>query len=176
MCHVVGYTPEARTVEDALRGRPAQAAFAVGSEGMRRAYDSVCASGEGKVDFVSLGCPHYDIEQIKRTARCLEGKKIHAGVHFMVWIAYPIKCMADGNGYTRTIEDADGHLYTSTCPATIGQVFLKRYNGLVFDSLKQAGSVKSEVDMPVYFGDALHCIDAAVAGRWEGGHRCSGQR
>jgi predicted aconitase len=174
MCHVVGYTPEARTVEDALRARPPQGVFAVGPEAMRRAYDSICASGEGEVDFVSLGCPHYDIEQIKRTASYLQGKKIRPGVHFMVWTVYPIKCLADENGYTRAIEEAGGHIYTSTCPGTIGQVFLKRYNGLVFDSLKQAGSVKSEVDKPVYFGDALRCIDAAVAGRWEGGHRWPG--
>jgi hypothetical protein len=37
----------------------------------------------------------------------------------------------------------------------------------MFGSLKQAGSVRSEVDSPVYFGDAFRAIDAAVAGRWQ---------
>jgi predicted aconitase len=176
MCHVAGYTPEARSVEDALQGSSPQGAFAVDEAAMRETYESVCKPGGGEIDFVSLGCPHYDIDQIKRAADYLEGKRIHAGVHFMIWTVYPIKAMADENGYMRTIEEAGGHIYTSTCPGTIGDVFLKRYNAFVFDSLKQAGSVRSEVDRPVYFGDAFRCIDAAVAGRWEESHRWARSR
>ena len=85
----------------------------------------------------------------------------------MLWTVYPLKAMADENGYTRIIEQAGGHIYTSSCPATIGNVFLGNYNGFVFDSLKQALSVKSETSDPVYFGDVYSCIDAAVAGRWQ---------
>jgi predicted aconitase len=174
MCHVVGYTPEARSVEDALRGGDEEGTIEVEPGSLREAYASVCDPGGGAVDFVSLGCPHYDVEQIKRAADYLGGRKVHAGVHFMIWTVYPIKAMADENGYTQIIEEAGGHIYTSTCPGTIGEVFLMKYSGFVFDSLKQAGSVKSMVDGPVYFGDFRRCVDAAVAGRWEEAHRWQG--
>ncbi len=173
MCHLAGYTPEARSVQDAFRGARAKGVLEVDGAALRRAYDSVCDPGEGEVDLVSLGCPHYDIEQIKTAAGYLRGKRVHPGVHFLIWTAYPIKAMADENGYTRLIEQAGGHLCSGSCPATIGEAFLKRRHGLAFDSLKQAGSVKSEVDRPVYFGDALRCIDAAVAGRWRESQRWS---
>jgi predicted aconitase len=39
MCHVVGYTPEARTVEDALRGRKSAGALVVDERAMQEAYE-----------------------------------------------------------------------------------------------------------------------------------------
>jgi predicted aconitase len=171
MCHLAGYTPEARSVEDALRGKKPAGTLVVDESALQQAYEAVCDPGDGEIDFVSLGCPHYDIDQIKRVCDYLQGKRISPNVHFMLWTVYPLKAMADENGYTRIIEQAGGHIYTSSCPGTIGKVFLRNYSGLVFDSLKQAGSVKPETSNPVYFGDVQACIDAAVSGRWEEKHR-----
>ena len=167
MCHIVGYTPEARSVEDAFKGNPSQGTFEIDSASLEAAYAAVCDEGEGEIDFVSLGCPHYDIDEIKKAAEYLVGKKIAPHVHFMIWTPYAIKTMADENRYTEVIETAGGHIYTSSCPGTMGEVFLKNYEGFVLDSFKQAGSLKSEVEKPVYCGDMYHCIDAAVAGRWK---------
>jgi cis-L-3-hydroxyproline dehydratase len=167
MCHIVGYTPEARSVEDAFKGKPIPKAITINKKALEAAYESVCDFGEGDVDFVSLGCPHFDIDQIRRTADYIKGKKIHDNVNFMLWTVYPIKNMADENGYTGIIEKAGGHIYTSTCPGSIGNVFTDQYNSFVFDSLKKAGSIKSETDGNVYFGDANNCIDVAVKGKWE---------
>ena len=167
MCHIIGYTPEARSVEDALHGNDPAGIFSVDAGAMRAAYDSICQPGEGPIDFVSLGCPHFDINQIKHVADYLRGKRIHSNVHFMVWTVYPIKKMADENGYTSIIEEAGGHIYTSSCPGSMGDVFLSRYDGFVFDSLKKAGSVQSMVDAPVYYTDMHRSIDAAVKGKWK---------
>ncbi|HZK49214.1 MAG TPA: aconitase X [Thermoleophilia bacterium] len=171
MSHVVGHTPEARTVEDAFRGREPAGTLMIDERAMVESYQAACDPGAGEIDLVSLGCPHYDIDQIKRVAVYLEGRRVHPGVHFMVWTAYPIKAMADLNGYTRIIEEAGGHIYTGSCPCTIGPTFLDKYSGCVFDSVKQAVAVKSETARAVYLGDLQRCIDAAVAGRWEEEHR-----
>jgi predicted aconitase len=166
LCHIVGITPEARSVEDALHLQPARDQLSVTDQELAAAYDTVCDQGEGEISLVSLGCPHYDIDQIKRVAMALDGKKISPQVHFMVWTVYPIKCMADENGYTRIIEEAGGQIYTSTCPTTIGPSLLDSHPAMVFDSLKQAVSVRSCVSARVHVGDALCCIEAAVRGRW----------
>lgn len=167
MCHLVGITPEARTIEDAFQGRKITDEVIVNDKTMTEAFDSVCDNGDHQIDFVSLGCPHYDIDQIQRTAMTIKGKKVHTNVHFMIWTVYPIKCMADENGYTKIIEDAGGHIYTSTCPSTMGEVFLNQYRGFVLDSLKMAGSLKSEANGNVHFGDMESCVKAAINGRWE---------
>jgi hypothetical protein len=167
MCHLVGITPEARTIEDAFQGKKAKGELIVDDRFLTEAYDSVCDKGDHPIDFVSLGCPHYDIEQIRQAALRIRGKKVHKNVHFMIWTVYPIKCMADENGYTRIIEQAGGHIYTSTCPSTMGEVFLKQYRGFVLDSLKMAGAMKSEAQGSVCMGDVNACIEAAITGKWE---------
>jgi predicted aconitase len=170
MCHIVGYTPEAGSIDDALQGKQAFDSYRIDNKCIQEAYDAVCESGEGSVDFVSLGCPHYDIDQVKKTADYLKGKTIHPGVNFTIWTVYPIKAVADENGYTQIVEDAGGSIYTGTCPASIGDRFLNQYDAFVFDSLKQAECIKSAGAKNVYYGDTHRCIDAAVSGKWEG--RC----
>jgi cis-L-3-hydroxyproline dehydratase len=167
LCHVSGITPEARDVSDAFKGSPSHGDWVVTNKDLQYAYDLMCDEGAQSVDFVSLGCPHYNIDLIKKAAEYIEGKKINPNVHFMIWTVYPIKAMADLNGYTRIIEEAGGKIYTSSCPTTVGNIFLDHYSGFVFDSYKQARSVKSDTDKPVFYGDMKTCIDVAVSGRWE---------
>ena len=170
LCHIVGYTPEARSIEDAFRGNRVKAEYRISDDDLEYAYNYICDKGAGPVSFVSLGCPHYDIEQIKKTAKYLEGKKVNPGVHFMIWTLYPIKCIAEKNGYLKTIEDAGGHIYTGSCPGTVATC-LKGQKGLVFDSFKQTYSTKSSIDVPSYMGDVYNCVDAAVNGHWEESNR-----
>lgn len=172
MCHIVGITPEANTLEEAFMGHEVQEEFTLTQQDICSAYEPLCETEGGSVDLVSLGCPHYDIHQIKEAADYICGKKIHDGVRFMIWTVYPIKAMADLNGYTKMIEDAGGTIQTSTCPVTIGDCFLKRYKGQVYDSLKQSGSVRSEgCAERVYYTDKYRCIDAAVSGVWKEEYR-----
>ncbi len=167
LCHIVGYTPEARTIKDALQGKKERDSCVISNQNIQKAYEAVCEANEGRVDFVSLGCPHYGIDQIKETANYLKGKMIHPDVNFTIWTVYPIKAMADENGYTRTIEDAGGFIHSGTCPASIGDSYLNQYEALVFDSLKQAECVKSATGKKIYYGEAHQCVDAAVSGKWE---------
>lgn len=168
ICHIVGITPEARTVEDAFKGHEIKGEITITNKDLEDVYSILCDKEEVKIDLVSLGCPHYDINQIKNVAYYLKNKKIHKDVTFMLWTVYSIKCMADLNGYTKIIEDAGGHIYTSTCPTTIGDIFLKNYPNQLYDSLKQSGSVRSsELKNNIYYTDMYRCIDAAIQGKWE---------
>ncbi len=171
LCHLVGITPDAPTIEAAFGGHPCLGETTITQQDLAEAYASYCSPGEGSVDLVSLGCPHYDIHQIQQAAAYLKGKKVAPGVTLMLWTAYPIKHMADVNGYTAIIEEAGGHIYTGTCPTTIGACLLGNRQAIVMDSLKQIKSVHNEVDSPVYYGDMQHCLDAAVHGCWKEEYR-----
>lgn len=172
MCHIVGITPEASTVEMAFGGHEVEDEFVITQEDIENAYQPLCDKTEGKVDLVSLGCPHYDIHQIKKTADYLKGKKVHPGVNLMVWTVYPVKAMADLNGYTRIIEEAGGRIYTSTCPVTVGETLLKDYPSQVYDSLKQSGSVRSlPLEQNVYYTDMYRAMEAALTGQWKEEYR-----
>jgi len=166
ICHIVGCTPEARTIADAFQEKNPHDSCLIDGHDIQDAYDAVCDPGEGTIDFVSLGCPHYDIHQIQQTAAMLKGRKIHRDVKFTIWTVYPIKAMADENGYTKIVEDAGGTINCGTCPASIGDDFLGHYDAMVFDSLKQAECIKSATGKTVYYGDTRQCVDAAVEGRF----------
>ena len=173
MCHIVGITPEASTQEMAFAGHLPEGEYTITDSDLQAAYQDLCDTPEGKVELVSLGCPHYDIDQIKRAAQYLQGKRVHPGTRLMIWTVYPIKAMADASGYTDVIEAAGGRIFTSTCPTTIGAGFLDRFQGHVYDSVKQSGSVRSDLtrENRIYFTDMEHCIDAAVSGVWKEEYR-----
>jgi len=58
------------------------------------------------IDYISLGCPHYHIDGVRRIAEFLDGRRIHPDTLLHAWTAGPFKYMADRCGYTRTIEKA----------------------------------------------------------------------
>jgi len=171
LCHLVGLTPEAPDLATALRGREPQAELTLTREDMAEVYQHMCDDGCGPVDTVSLGCPHYDIHQIQKVASLLRGKKVHPQVHLQIWTVYPIQCMADLNGYTQVIEEAGGHIYSGTCPGTIGECLFEQSASWAVDSLKQSKSIRNLAQTALYYGDMEHCLAAAVSGRWEEGYR-----
>jgi len=76
MCHIVGLTPEAPTLEAALGNRNPDQMIRID----QRAYDEslamLCDAGSKAVNLVTLGCPHYSLEEIRNAALYMRGKKV----------------------------------------------------------------------------------------------------
>jgi predicted aconitase len=171
MCHIPGVTYDFRTEAEAFSGLVPEDSIDISSCDMARTYEKICSPGEGRAGLVSLGCPHYDIHQVKMAVDRLKGKKAAPGVNFQIWTTYPIRTIAEANGYLGAIRDFGGDIYTGTCPTTIGNCFLDQFEGLVFDSVKQGGSVRSSVNAPIYIADMENCVDAAISGVWKENYR-----
>jgi predicted aconitase len=167
MYHIVGVTPEARTLEQAFGGSKPVQTLKFGKAERKMAYDMLNSSNtDTQVDFVMLGCPHYSIDQVWDACELLEGKHVKANL----WIFVPsaIKELADRNGYTEIIAQAGGVLMTDTCPC-LGRVYPKGTRIAAVDSAKQAHYLPAILGFPTWFGSQEDCIQAAVTGRWEGG-------
>jgi predicted aconitase len=171
MCHIPGVTYDFRTEIEAFSGHIPEDSIDISSGDMAMTYEKICSPGEGRVGLVSLGCPHYDIHQVKMAADLLKGKKAAPCVNFQIWTTYPIRAVAEVNGYLDVIRNFGGDIYTGTCPTTIGNCFLDQFEGLVFDSVKQGGSVRSSVNAPIYAADMESCVDAAISGVWKEDYR-----
>ena len=87
---------------------------------------------DAKIDFVSIGCPHASIREIRRVAELVEGKKVFKEV----WIttARPTKHIADRMGYSKIIEDAGIKFACDTC--CVVAPIKGRFQGLCTDSAK----------------------------------------
>ncbi len=88
-------------------------------------------SGE-EVDFVSLGCPHLSLEEIRRVAERLKGKKVRKT--FWITTARPTKRIADQMGYTAIIEEAGAVFATDTC--CVVAPIQGRFRAMATDSAK----------------------------------------
>jgi hypothetical protein len=168
MYHIIGLTPEASTGEIALGGKKPAAEIRFGAKERQSAYENVTSGKDPKIDFVMLGCPHYNLEQIWRTASLLDGKKVHPDVRLWIFTAQAIKTVAERMGYAKTIHQAGGILMTDTCPA-IGMVKPAGARVAAVDSCKQAHYMPPQLGIETWFGSMEECIDAALSGQWRGG-------
>lgn len=172
ICHIVGCTAEAPTLEAALGGREPQRRLVITQEEFDKSLASVCDQGSADVQMVVLGCPHYTLEEIRDVARMLKGKKVAQGVSLQVWTDMTMQHLAEVNGYAQTIQEAGAHLLNSACPMVCGRTaydFVK--TGFLTDGAKQAHYVHTDLNKKnckVFYGSTQKCVEAAIKGRWEG--------
>ncbi len=84
------------------------------------------------IDFVSIGCPHASLREIRYIAELVKGKQVKKET----WIttARPTKQVADRMGYTQTIETAGIKFACDTC--CVVAPIKGRFTGLCTDSAK----------------------------------------
>jgi len=164
--HMPGVTAEAQTVEQALRGRAPEAALRF----TRADFDAVVehlnstATGDD-IDFVMIGCPHANLDQVREVARLLDGKRIKDGVTFWIFTPSALREVARRSGWVDTIERAGGKVMADTCPA-IGQFVPRGARRFATDSAKQVHYLPPIMGVEGRFGSTAACVDAALTGRW----------
>jgi hypothetical protein len=124
--HMQGITPEA-----SLFAPPKNKIHITQSE-LSAAAQSLSDALEKEVDFVSLGCPHLSINEIKEVAHLLEGRQVKR--EFWITTARGTKRLADQLGYTRIIESAGAKFAADTC--CVVAPIQGRFNAMATDSAK----------------------------------------
>lgn len=172
MYHLVGVTPEALSLEHAWQG-PLSARAPVhtlryGQAERLATWEKLNATArDTQVDYVMLGCPHYNLEQIWEACRLLQGRKVHENSSLWIFTPRAIKAVADQNGYTKIIEDAGGVLMSDSCSA-MSRAMPQGVKVAALDSAKHAHYLPAITGVQAWFGTTADCIDAACTGRWNG--------
>jgi len=78
-----------------------------------RAAQSMEDSSDDDIDFVSLGCPHLSIQEIRYLADLLQGR--HVKREFWITTSRAVKRIADSMGYTQIIEGSGAKFAADTC-------------------------------------------------------------
>ena len=171
ICHIVGCTAEAPTLEDALMGHEPMRRLAITQKEYDEALASLSDKGRADLQMVVLGCPHLTLEEIRDIARMLRGRHVAEGVSLQVWTDMSIQQLAKVNDYEQTILDAGGYILNSACPLVCGRtVYDKIKTGLITDSAKQAHYIRTDLDgrgVKVFYENTEDCIEAACRGYWE---------
>jgi len=165
--HVVGFTPEAHSLEQAFGKKKPVAKLKFGKAERQEAYNNLTSATDTNVDFIMLGCPHYTLEEVWNAARLLEGKHVHGNVNLWIFTPHALKTIADQEGLTDIISRAGAVLMTDTCPC-ISHISPKNVKTAATDSAKHAHYMPAMLGFPTWFGSQQDCIEAAVTGKWRG--------
>lgn len=163
MYHIVGFTPEARTLEEAFGGKEPERAVTITDQDLDDILEEISYPGHRKIDFAMFGCPHFTLKQAEHIAERLDGKKLK--VPLWVLTSYHVKELADRMGITEKIEYAGGNIIPDTCP---DQPCWNWLNGCVgvTESPKCAYYPKRR-GIEFVIRDLDTCIDAALSGEVE---------
>lgn len=175
MYHILGVTPEARTFDGVLNRANLRQVHEITDEDIRQVYAKYSGKDE-PVDFVALGCPYYDVFELKKIAQLLKGRRIKKGVSLWVHADPLAKATAEASGFAQDITEAGGKIICGTCPQISagkpGPAYTFAHpeytiGNLVTDSIKQAhysGLILRA--QKCLLGETDRCIEAAVRGTW----------
>lgn len=169
MFHIVGVTPEAPTLESAFGGNDIPEPIVFGEEEFRTTKASMSTATPGKIDAVMVGCPHYTIDEIKKVAALLGGRKIHPDVKFWIYTYKDRLLMAERLGYRKTIEDAGAEFVCDTC-MIVSPTEVYGFNRVMTDSGKCSYYAPTQVQSTVVFDSIEECVRCAVENYWSGLH------
>jgi len=171
ICHVVGVTPEARTLDEALGGGKPEEVITVGRDQIKEAVDKLTTAHSNEVDLVKFGCPHCSIIELRNIASLLRGKKVHSNVRLLVATGKQVYTLAEVMGYVDIIKKAGG-VFTDCCLGsqdpfnTIGPKL-----GVKIAATNSARSAHysartSGGKIKLLYGSMKQCIDSAITGKW----------
>jgi hypothetical protein len=124
--HMAGITPEAGEYT------PPEEDHNITQSDINAAIESLTDVDEVEVDFISLGCPHLSLDEIRLIAQLLEGRQVRK--EFWITTARLTKQAADKLGYTGIIEAAGAKFAADTC--CVVAPIQGRFKAMATDSAK----------------------------------------
>lgn len=170
ICHIVGLTPEAPNLPQALGHRSPSEVIKVGREEIKQTKALYAEGKSDKVDMTVFGCPHCTVAELKTMASRLDGKRVGNNQRLWIGMPYQMYYLAQTMGYTDVVENAGG-VIASACMATIPDspipygvkvVATNSFKAAHYIARLTKGRVK------VLIGDMDACINAVTGGEWKG--------
>jgi predicted aconitase len=168
MYHIPGVTPEAPTLEAAFKRNQYKKKITINRNDLKRVYEMMNYASSNQVDFVYLGCPHYNIEELRKVSSLLDGKRCKTPLWVMT---NPLTFKAaEMMGLKDTIQKAGGTLLSGTCCGLLmGEMPPSAV--MATDAAKQDYYITGIVypkKLEVWYGTTEDCIEAALTGKWRG--------
>jgi len=131
-------------------------------ENLKEAYETLNYDIR-EIDVVSIGCPHASIEEIRKVAYMIKGRKVKS----QLWITTSRRIYdeAKRQGLLEIINEAGGKVIRDTC-IVVAPIEELGFKTLATNSAKMATLSPSHSKVKVRFGSLEDCIKAALSGVW----------
>jgi len=168
MFHLVGVTPEARTLEDAFQGRAPEQRMEVGQAELDAVFASYPAD-RAEIDLVVLTGPQLSLFELRMMAELLDGRRVSANTRLIITTNRQNVEAARALGHLDTIERAGGMVLVGVCfylmaPGAMRERF--GWRNVLTNSAKLANIISGYRYHPIFRRTAT-CIEAAISGRLE---------
>jgi predicted aconitase len=161
--HILGVTPEAPEIRTCFKnGKPKHTA--VITPAMIDAAASRLNQGNCPFpDLITLGCPHYSVDEFKTLEKLLGARKIKDGIEF--WVFTSRKTYADIKASTllESIARCGVTVFTDGCSLQYPNASWN-FTCAMSDSVKYANYCFSQTGLNVIFSGIRDCVDTAVSG------------
>jgi predicted aconitase len=164
MLHAVGVTPEAPTLDAALGGGEPELSVEVTAERIRTARDELSTAPDGRIDAVSLGTPHYSVEELRQLVELVEGQRVSDRVAFYVSTNRQTMQEVAPLGLAPRLGRAGVRLVVDTC-TYITPILAPGTRVVMTNSGKWAYYAPGNIGVEVVFGSLEECVSSAVAGK-----------
>jgi cis-L-3-hydroxyproline dehydratase len=164
MCHIVGVTPEAPTLEIALGGKKPEEIIKVTRKDIDDVRSLFTRISSSEVKLVVFGCPHLSILELRKLASLLDGRKLKEGKNLMVGLSRMTFVLAKEAGFIDPIAKA-GAIITDCCVS--GQnplVHIKGIDAVATNSARAARFFQTQTAgrCRTYYGEMDECTDLVL--------------
>ncbi len=162
--HVVGHTPEARTMDAAFLGSEPEEIVPVTMERLREARRELTTATGEALDMVILGSPHFSLEEFKQLAPLVAGKHVDPSVKFLVTSSRAMVELARASGHLQALEEFGGQVTVDTC-VLASPMLPPEIKRLMTNSAKYAYYAPGLLETEITFGSLADCVQSALEGR-----------
>lgn len=164
MIHLVGITPEARTLSDAQGGREPLRTLRLSIEDLREARAQLSTSSASDIDVVAFGSPHCSLAECRQLARLMEGRRAAPDVDVYVTTSRVVRDLLARSHDLDVLEHFGAHVVADTC-VLVAPLIRRDAKYLMTNSGKYAHYSPGLLGVDVIFGSTESCVDSAVLGR-----------
>jgi predicted aconitase len=170
LCHIVGTSPEAQTLDQAFGAKKPIEKFVVGTKEMKDTWRKLNTTDAKDVDMVCLGCPHLSIPELKSLAMLLENRKLKEGKRLFIGVGDDILNIAKKMDLDKIIEASGAKILTGVCngPLTPWDHMVSKPKVVATNSAKAAHYIYagSGMTVNVRFGSTEDCINSMITGKY----------
>jgi predicted aconitase len=172
MFHVIGVTPEARTLAAACGSSAATNAAPriappivdLSLDDLAAAARELTSAGDHELlGAISVGTPHFSIAEFGRLMTFLDGRRVSDRVEMFVSTGRDVLAQVTANGWLDDLTRANVHIVTDTC-TYITPILTGRPGAVMTNSAKWAWYAPNNLGLRVIFGSLRECVESAVRG------------
>jgi hypothetical protein len=158
--HGVGVTPEATDLASVFaRGETNNVTLS----DLRRAHGELSTAGDGPLDAVALGTPHFSVSEFGEVLKLLDGRKVKAGLPCFISTSRAVRQIIAAKGWLAALEAAGVQIPVDVCtyyspriPAIRGRVMT--------NAAKWAYYAPGMLGVEVALASLPECVESAVRG------------